>query len=106
MVVYFIRIPVGRSKSTKFKNQAKHRAKTFFFENEEHFQNLEGGRSQATEFSWTSRPHHPNRYISKPTWDRFRADLTSGQKAISMFVNIFLEKAASTFATMFLPIAL
>ena len=70
-----------------------------FLENGAHFQNLESVRSRATEFSWTSRSHHPNRYISKPTWDGFRADLTTGGRAISIFVKIFLENPHSIFAT-------
>ena len=70
-----------------------------FIENGAHFQNLDPGHSQAAEFSWTSRSHHPNRYISKPTWEGFRADLTTGGRAISIFVKIFLEKTHSIFAT-------
>jgi len=70
-----------------------------FIENGAHFQNLESVHSRATEFSWTSRLYHPNRYISKPTWDGFRTDLTTGGRAISIFVKIFLEKAHSIFAT-------
>ena len=90
----------------KLQKVGKSSSERNFLENRAHFENLERGHAQAREFSWTSRSHHPNRYISKPTWDGFRADLTTGGRAISIVVKIFLEKAPSTFATICLPIVL
>ena len=56
--------------------------------------------------SWTSRSHHSNRYMSKPTWDGFRANLTTGERAISIVVKIFLENPHSIFPTICPPIVL
>ena len=77
-----------------------------FFENGAHSQNLSRSHSQATQFSWNLRAHNPNRYISKPTWDGFRADLTTGERAILIFVKIFLEKTHSIFDKICQPIVL
>ena len=90
----------------KLQKAGKTYSESNFFENGAHFQNLSLSRSRATEFSWTSRAHHPNRYISKPTWDGFRTDLTTGGRAVSIFVKIFLEKTHNIFATICPPIVL
>jgi hypothetical protein len=104
-----VRIHLHRAWSIKLGKVQKVRKSSSernFFENGAHFQNLDLGHSRATEFSWTSRSHHPNRYVSKPTWDGFRANLTTGGRAISIFVKIFLEKAHNIFATIYPPIVL
>jgi hypothetical protein len=90
----------------KVQKVAKSSSERNFSENGAHFQNLEVDHSQATEFSWTSRSHHPNRYISKPTWEGFRANLTTGGRAILIFVKIFLENPHSIFGTISLPVVL
>jgi hypothetical protein len=104
-----VRIHLHRSWSIeigKVQKVEKSSSERNFSENGAHFQNLDLGHSWATEFSWTSRSHHPNRYISKPTWEGFRANLTTGERAISIFVKIFLEKRHSIFTTICPPIVL
>ena len=99
-------ISVSTSQIDKVQKVWKSSSERHFLENGAHFQNLKPSESRATEFSWTSRSYHRNRYISKPTWEGFRADLTTGGRAISIFVKIFLEKAHSIFATSYPPIVL
>ena len=82
------------------------RTKNIFFENGTHFQNLAFGGSQTKEFSWTSRFQNLHQHISKPIWDGFKPDMTTGARAIFILVEMFLEHPPTFFGTISLAVVL
>ena len=55
-------------------------------------------RSRAVEFSWTSRFQNLKLHIEISILDASHANLTSGARAIFIFVKIFSENPPNTFA--------
>ena len=102
----FIPITHEPSKSTKCKKYGNHRASATCPRMEHIFKTLTPVILRLQNFPGPLEYTIRTGTYQTPTWEGFRTDLTTGGRAISIFVKIFLEKAHSIFGTICLPIVL